>query len=142
MSQTLADFVVAISGAPDEQAALERAVESAAEALDAEVGAVVRDGAVVASIGWPRFDVPEVELVALAAAGGGEVTVPGWGATPAVVVPLGDDRAGALVLARTAEPLDTFELPLVRGMARTLALTLTMHRVVEAEREARLRSEE
>src|SRR5439155_17650648 len=138
----LAEFVVAISGAPDEATALERAVESAVEALDAEVGAVVREGAVAASIGWPRFDVPELDLVWLAAAGAGDVAVPGAGACAAVVVPLDDDRDGALVLARTGEPLDPFELNLLRGMARTLALTLRMHGVVEAERGLRLRSQQ
>jgi diguanylate cyclase (GGDEF)-like protein len=141
-TQHLAEFVVAISGAPDEATALERAIESAAEALDAEVGAVVRESAVAASIGWPRFDVPEHDLVALAAAGGGDVAVPGAGGRPAVVVPLDDDRDGVLVLARSAEPLDPFELNLVRGMARTLALTLKMHGVLEAERGLRLRSQQ
>ena len=141
-TQHLAEFVVAISGAPDESTALERAIESAVEALDAEVGAVVREGAVAASIGWPRFDVPELDLVALAAAGGGDVAVPGAGACRAVVVPLDDDRDGAVVLARMGEPLDPFELNLVRGMARTLALTLRMHGVVEAERGLRLRSQQ
>ena len=141
-TQQLAEFVVAISGAPDEATALERGIESAVEALDAEVGAVVRDRDVLASIGWPRFDVPEGELAAIAAAGGGDVVVPGSGLAPAVVVALDDERGGALVLARSAEPLDPFELNLLGGMARTLALTLKMHGVVEAERGLRLRSQE
>src|SRR3954451_1311010 len=141
-TQQLAEFVVAISGAPQEATALERGIESAVEALDAEVGAVVREHAVVASIGWPRFDVPDPELVAIAAAGPGEIAVPGDGSCPAVVVPLDDDRGGALVVARTGESLDAFELNLLGGMARTLALTLKMHGVVEAERGLRLRSQE
>src|SRR4051795_4957030 len=87
-TQQLAEFVVAISGAPDEVTALERGIESAIEALDAEVGAIVRDREIVTSIGWPRFDVPEVELAGIAAAGGGEIAVPGSGTWPAVVVPL------------------------------------------------------
>src|SRR4051812_49811678 len=91
----LAEFVVAVSGAPDADAALERAIESAAEALDAEVGAVVRGGAVVASTGWPRFDVPEPELLALAAAGGGSLPVPGRGEPPAALVPPPHQRGSA-----------------------------------------------
>jgi diguanylate cyclase (GGDEF)-like protein len=140
-TQHLAEFVVAVSGAPDHETALERGLESAAEALDAEVGAVVRDGVITASIGWPRFDVPEAELAALAAAGRGELAIPGAGRRPAVVIPLDDDRHETLVLARTAEPLDAFELNLLRGMARTLALTLAMHGVLAAERGLRLRSQ-
>jgi len=46
------------------------------------------------------------------------------------------------VLARIDAPLDAFELTLLRGMARTLALTLKMHGVVAAERDARLRSQQ
>src|SRR3954447_10222999 len=95
-TQQLAEFVVAISGAPDEVTALERGIESAIEALDAEVGAIVREGIIVASIGWPRFGVPEVELAVIATEGRGEIAVPGSGLRPAVVVPLDDDHDGAL----------------------------------------------
>jgi diguanylate cyclase (GGDEF)-like protein len=140
-TQQLAEFAAAVSAAPDPYDALERALERAAEALDAEVGAVVRHRTVAASIGWPRFDVPEVDLVAIAGAGEGKVVVPGAGERPAVVVRLDGDQ-GALVVARASEPLDTFELSLLRGMARTLSLTLRMHGVLEAERGLRLRFEQ
>ena len=139
-TQQLAEFVVAISNADDEILALERGVERACEALDAEVGAVVRDGTVVVSVGWPRFDVPELDLVNVSAQGRGWVAIPGFGMRSAVVVPL--DDASTLVLARSGEPLDTFELNLVRGMARSLALTLKMHGVLEDERNLRLRSQQ
>src|SRR5204862_4816831 len=105
-TQQLAEFVVAISGASDDVAALERGVERACEALDAEVGAVVREGAVVASVGWPRFDVPEPELLALGETGGGHLPIPGWGKRPAAVVPLDDEPGGALVVERYAAPVD------------------------------------
>jgi len=141
-TQQLAEFVVAISGAPDVLSALERGVERAAEALDAEVGALVRDGAVVASVGWPRFEIPEVDLAAVAAARGGEIAIPGFGLRPAAVVALDDERRSMLVLARSGEPLDTFELGLVRGMAQALALTLRMHGVIDDERALRLRSQQ
>src|SRR3954447_25879157 len=103
-TQQLAEFGVAVSGAPDEATALERGIESAAEALDAEVGAVVRERAVVASIGWPRFAVPEAELATRGEGGRGARPTPGTGRCPAVVAPLDDERDGALILARTAEP--------------------------------------
>jgi diguanylate cyclase (GGDEF)-like protein len=141
-AERLTEFVVALGGAPDAHAAAQRGVERAAEALEAEVAALVRDGAVAASVGWPRIEVPERELVALAARGHGELPVPGSGRRAAVTVALDDGRGGALVLARAGEPLDAAELILVRGMARSLAVSLELLGTVEAERALRVRSEQ
>ena len=135
-TQQLTEFVTAVSDAGDETAALREGLQRAAEALDAEVAAVVRGGVVAASLGWPREAVPAADLLAAAAAGSGAVDVPGTGPVPAVVMDLVDDRSAQLVLARAADPhFDAVEIGLLRGMARTLTLSLRTLRSVEVLRE-------
>ena len=135
-TQQLAEFVAVVSAAPDEATALRMGVERAAEALDADVAAALRDGAVVAALGWPVGAVPEEEIRAAATAGGGTVDVPGAGRVEALVTDLGEDPGDHLLLARATEPrLDAVESALLRGMARTLALTLRTLRSVEILRE-------
>src|SRR4051794_39944888 len=103
-AQQLAEFLGAVSAVGDEAAAAREGVERAAEAVDAECAALVRGGTVVAWIGWPRFDLPERELLALRARGSGTIDVPGSGTCPATVVALEGEDAG-LVVARAATPL-------------------------------------
>src|SRR4051812_8079862 len=139
-AQQLGEFLGAVSAVCDEAAAARDGVERAAEAVGAERAALVRRGRVVASIGWPRFDLPERELVALHARGSGTIEVPGSGACPATVVALEGEDAG-LVVARAATPLTAEERTLLRGMARSLALTMRLLRTIAAERALRGRSE-
>ncbi len=141
-TERLTEFVVALGDAADVAGAARRGVERAAEALDAEVAALVRDGGVLASYGWPRIEVPERGLLAVAATGAGDVPIPGGAPRPAAVVGLDDDRGGALVVARAGEPLDAVELTLLRGMARSLAQSLQLLGAVEAERALRVRSQQ
>jgi hypothetical protein len=59
------------------------AVERAAEALEAEVAAIVCGGEVVAAVGYPEAAAPAAELISVAAGGaGGELAVPGVGVSP------------------------------------------------------------
>ncbi len=141
-TERLTEFVVAIAAAEDEQTAAERGVERAGEALEAEVAALVRDGAVIASHGWPRIEVPERELAAVAAVGHGVLPVPGAGACPAVGVMLTPPRIGALLVARCGDPFDAAELTLLRGMARSLAQSLQLLGALDGERALRMRSEQ
>ncbi len=60
----------------------------AAESVEAECAALIRGDTVLASVGWLRFDVPERQLIAVAAAREGIVDVPGTGVCPAVALPL------------------------------------------------------
>src|SRR4029077_20461147 len=62
-SPQLAEFLAALSTAPDEATALSRAVESAAEALEAERADMVEGGGVPASTGFAAGHVPTRELV-------------------------------------------------------------------------------
>jgi diguanylate cyclase (GGDEF)-like protein len=141
--QQLAEFLGAVSrGTADEAGAALAGVERAAEAVEAECAALVRGGVVVASIGWPRFDVPERQLGVVARAGEGVVTVPGSGPTAAVAVALDDDEDdAALVVARVGAPLTFEERTLLRGMATGLALTLRLLRTIAAERGLRTRAD-
>jgi diguanylate cyclase (GGDEF)-like protein len=74
--QQLAEFLAAVSAYEDEAAAVDGAVERAAEAMEAEVAAIVRDGSVLASVGFRDGHVPAAALVAVAA-GGAASAVPG-----------------------------------------------------------------
>ena len=49
----LAEFLAAVSSFKDEASATRGAIERAAEAFEAEVGAIVRNGSVVSSVGFP-----------------------------------------------------------------------------------------
>ena len=132
----LTEFVAGVSAAPTEELALRDGIERVADALDADVAAVVRDGRVSASVGWPGGAAPVAELLDLAERGEGMLAVPGNGEAAAVVTDLDDERGGRLILVRAAEPrLDAIESGLLRGMARTLALTLRSLRSVEVLRE-------
>jgi diguanylate cyclase (GGDEF)-like protein len=139
-AQQLTEFLSAVSACADEALATREGVERAAETVEAEGAALVRAGAAVASIGWPRFEVPEQALVAVARAGSGAVPVPGAGDCPAVALPL-DDEDAALVVVRQGAPLEHEELTLLRGMARGLALTLRLLRTIGAERGLRARAD-
>jgi diguanylate cyclase (GGDEF)-like protein len=141
-TERLTELIVALGGVADPAAAAQRGVEGTAEALEAEVVALVRDDEVVASFGWPRIEVPERELIAIARAGGGDVPLPGRRPHPAVAVALDDRRGGCLIIARAGDPLDEVELTLLRGLARALAQALLLLGAVEAERALRVRSEQ
>jgi diguanylate cyclase (GGDEF)-like protein len=141
-TQQLAEFVVAVSSAEDEDEAVRVAVERAAEALEAEVGALLAGPRVVAAIGYPPGAAPAAALFAATREAGATVAVPGLGECPAVCAPVEGEPAGSLVLARRPdEPFEPEELALLRGMARTLALTLRMLRTLASERRLRARSQ-
>jgi diguanylate cyclase (GGDEF)-like protein len=139
--QQLSEFLGAVSRCQDEAEAAREGVERAAESVEAECAALVRDGSVVASVGWPRFDVPERRLVALAAAGDGVVEVPGAGSCPALVVPL-EGSGAELVIVRAGAAFTAEERTLLRGMARGLALTMRLLVTIEGERGLRARADQ
>ena len=123
-AQQLAEFAASVSAATDEHGALLGAVERGAEALDADFGAIVRDGAVPASIGFAAGAVPGAALSAACAPGAPrECEIPGLaGRTDVLVAPM---DPGWLVVGRAAEqPFAEDERALVRGMARVLSLAL------------------
>nr|WP_052479179.1 sensor domain-containing diguanylate cyclase [Kibdelosporangium sp. MJ126-NF4]CEL22672.1 diguanylate cyclase/phosphodiesterase (GGDEF & EAL domains) with PAS/PAC sensor(s) [Kibdelosporangium sp. MJ126-NF4]CTQ89813.1 diguanylate cyclase/phosphodiesterase (GGDEF & EAL domains) with PAS/PAC sensor(s) [Kibdelosporangium sp. MJ126-NF4] len=135
--QQLLELLAVISSYPDEESAVRGAVERAAQALEAEVAAVVIGGQVVASVGFPAARLPEDDLVAVARRERDTLTVPGVGDCPAVTARWGGTHPGTLLLARWADGFTIQEKSLVRGMARLLELTLTMLRALQrSERQA------
>jgi uncharacterized protein YigA (DUF484 family) len=139
----LAEFLALVSSFTDEDAALHGAAERAAEALEAEVGVAVADGAVRASVGFPRGGVPLDAILAL----GGDwqeraVDLPGVGVARAALARLDDDEdAWLLVVRRSVDPYDAREVSLLRAMARVLSQSLRMLRALADERALRERSE-
>ena len=134
-TQQLAEFLAALSSAGDEAGAARTAVERAAESLEAEVGALVRAGEAVISVGFPSGRVPVGALLGVADGSVSELDIPGHGLAVAMAVPLEEDLGGHLVLARAGP--DGFlpeETTVVRGMARVLSLTLRSLRVLAGER--------
>jgi diguanylate cyclase (GGDEF)-like protein len=140
-AQQLAEFLAAVSECRDEAQAAREGVERAAEAVEAECAALLRGGTVVAAIGWPRFDVPERALAAVADGSAAEIVVPGSGPCPAVALKLGDEPGSHLVLARAGEPFGHEERTLLRAMAGGLALALALLDTLAGERTLRSRAD-
>jgi diguanylate cyclase (GGDEF)-like protein len=140
--QQLVELLAVVSSFADEASAVEGAVERSAQALEAEVAAVVFGERVAASIGFPTGQVPEPDIIAVAHRRRDWLAVPGVGRCPATAASWGGTHPGFLVLARWGdEGFSIEEQNLVRGMARLLELTLTMLRTLQAEHEMRERSE-
>lgn len=140
-SQQLTEFLTAVSAVPEESILLRSAAERAAEAVESEVAAVVLDGRVGTSIGFAAGEAPEALLLAIAT-GKRPTELPGLGRASILAVALEHDLDGALIVARAgADPFTTEDGGLLRGMARVLALSLRMLRLLEAERLAREASE-
>jgi len=140
-TQQLAEFLSVVSLCPDQQAAIDQAVELAAAACDAEVAAIVRGGRVLASVGFAEGKAPD-EIIVSAAANIGNITVPGAQASRSIVVAIDGPASGQLLLARAGEEeFSGEEVQLLRAMARSLGLTLRLLAVVATERRLRKRSE-
>src|SRR5215831_10959421 len=122
-TEILCGFTAALSSAIDEEQALAITVQRVAEAFEADVGAIVFDGHVAASIGWPRFEVPERRLAELSAAGAGTVEIPGVGPATATVVECDRENVeGKLILGRASGPLEVEERILLAAMVRVLGV--------------------
>jgi diguanylate cyclase (GGDEF)-like protein len=141
-TQQLVEFLAGISACVDHRSALRDAVERAAEALEAEVAAVVRDDIVIASTGFPAGEAPAQELAAVARGEATTLTVPGVGECAALSAMLDEASEGWLIVARASEePFNHEDISVFRGMARVLVLTLRQLRLIESERALRERSQ-
>lgn len=136
----LAEFMAAITALPEESSVLREAVERAAEAFDAEAGAILRAGAVVSSVGFGRL-VPSATDLMMLVEGRHGLELPGVGLCHTVTVPIEDDFAGHVILVRTADPFAREEQVLLRSMARVTGLACRMMRTLTSERELRHKSE-
>ncbi len=140
-TQQLTEFVTLVGAFGEEGGAIRAAIERAAEAFEAEVAAVVRDGELLASIGYDIASVPVEQLVLAAAGDVPTLDVPGVG--PCVVISAEiEDGAGRLLLARHGqESFTSHEANLLRGMARVLTLTLNSLETLSLERQLRTQGE-
>jgi diguanylate cyclase (GGDEF)-like protein len=123
-------------------AAIRSALERAAEALEAEVGAIEFDGAIVTTVGFAQGREPTDALIAAFTERAPSVDVDGLGACPTLIVPIEATPAGQLMLVRSGvEGFVRDEASLVRGMARVLGVTLAGLRALENERSMREQTE-
>jgi PAS domain S-box-containing protein len=138
-TQQLAEFVAAVSGADSETSAAIAAVERAAEALDADVAAIVGDGELHAAIGYPAGTAPVHELEAVKPGlASSSLEVPGVGTCKAAAAALEHPPGATLVVARPApDGLTPEESGLLRAMARVASITMRSLRVLDSERLAR-----
>src|SRR5260370_41155245 len=101
--QHLAEFLAAIAAFGEPDSAIQAAVERTAEALEAEVGAMVRDETVVASVGFPRGRVPVEVLVEATRREHGATSIPGAGPCNVAVVAFDYEGPARRTLARARE---------------------------------------
>ena len=76
-TQQLVEFTAALPGCTSPAQLFRRAVERAAEAVDADVAALVRDGRVLATIGFRADHAGGGAQAVLTALGSGMLVVPG-----------------------------------------------------------------
>ncbi|HTX65499.1 MAG TPA: GAF domain-containing protein, partial [Opitutaceae bacterium] len=138
-AQLLAEFVAAVSTAETGTAAACAAVERAAEALDADVAAIVCGGELVAAVGYPQGSALVAELAAVRpGVADAWLQVPGAGSCAAAAATLEYPPGATLVLARSGPgAFSREETGLLRGMARVAAMTMRMLDVLDQERSAR-----
>jgi diguanylate cyclase (GGDEF)-like protein len=141
-TQQLAEFLTAIASYSDRAGALKGAVERVAEALEAEVAAVVHGDDVLAAVGFPANDIPSALLCAAAAQGPATIELPTLGVCRISVVELETPKDARLLVARTGDSeFVREEAVLLRAMGRGLALTIRSLAALEEERNLRARSE-
>ena len=103
------------------------AIDHVAEALDAEVAALIVGGVVVHSLGFPADRVPHETLVQLVHGRRCEAEVQTLGAVHALSAEVGQDQGHLLVLRRSS-PFDREEEVLLRAMGRALSMAMAATR--------------
>jgi len=137
-AQVLGRFIALVSAARTEAVAARVAVEHAAEALDADVAAMVCSGEVIAAVGYPEGTVPGAECVRVRVGIADWLEVPGIGRCAAVAASMEYPPGATLVLARPGRGAwSPGQAALLQGMARVAGMTMQMLHVLEAEHAAR-----
>src|SRR6202045_3391968 len=141
-TQQLAEFLTAIASYSDQRGALAGAVERVAEALEAEVAAVVQGDAVLAAVGFPANEIPTALLCRAAAREAATIQLPSLGMCRISLVALETPKDARLLVARTGDSeFIKEEAVLLRAMGRGLALTIRSLAALEEERHLRVRTE-
>jgi len=137
-TQQLTELIAAVAELPDPPTVIRRAVEHVAESLDSEVAALVADGHVVHSLGFPSGAWPVAALVEAAGGGHTRLEVDGVGTCELATADCPAISGARLVVGRSAdEPFSQEERALLRGMAQVLSLALQARRLVDEERTSR-----
>jgi diguanylate cyclase (GGDEF)-like protein len=136
----LTEYFDAVISKEDEYVAVRVAVERATEALGAELGALLRDGAALSCVGVGR-DVPPLDALTRAADGAVVIDVPRLGLLHSAAARLDGDVSGHLVLGRIDEEFTAEERQLLQGMASVLGLALRSLRTLQVERTLRTERE-
>ncbi|HEY2994444.1 MAG TPA: GAF domain-containing protein, partial [Methylomirabilota bacterium] len=140
-TQQLTEFLAAIGTASSRAAAMRLAVERVAEAVEAEVAAILIRGRPAAQVGFPPAGAPR-GLLQRIAAGEDPIEIEGLGRCRTAAGRLGDDDDMRVVIARAGDvSLSGEERALLRGMARVLSLSLGNLRLLQRERAARRASQ-
>ncbi len=135
----LTEYLAAVGASEGESGALSIAVERAAEAFDAEIGAVVMHGEVHGLLGIAPS--AGLDLAACRPGGSELIDVPGLGEFHAVTVALGGEVDGTMVIAREHDDFGPEEQQMLQGMARVLGLVVRSLRTLDAERGLREQNE-
>ena len=140
-TQQLTEFLAAIGAASSRSAAMRLAVERVADAVEAEVAAILIGGRLAAQVGFPPGGVPR-GLLQRIAVGEDSIEIEGLGRCRTAASRLGDDDQMRVVIARAGDvPFSGEERALLRGMARVVNLSLGNLRLLKRERAARRASE-
>jgi diguanylate cyclase (GGDEF)-like protein len=134
--EQLTAYLFGLASAGDPEAVVLEALDRAAEAMEAEVAALIRDGSVVSSIGFANGHAPVEALLHTVAGRLTQADLPGVG--PCHVSGASFESQGdyCLVVARTGDvAFSAEERNLLRGMSRALALNLQSARVLSAMNE-------
>jgi diguanylate cyclase (GGDEF)-like protein len=132
----LTAYLFGLASAGDPDAVVLEAIDRAAEAMEAEVAALICDGSVVSSIGFANGEAPVDVLLETVAGRHTHADLPGVG--PCHVSGASFESQGdyCLVVARTGDvAFSAEERNLLRGMSRALALNLQSARVLTAMNE-------
>ena len=129
-TQQLAEFLSVVSSFTEEGDALRGCVERVAEAMNTEVAALVRDGEVVASIGFPAGAAPVEDLVQAAVESRFQRPFGDIGVCTGMCSAVGDGGGSLLVARVGSEGFSQEEGDLLRGMGRVLDLSLRSIRLI------------
>ena len=123
-TQQLTDFLSVVSSFTEESDAIRSGVERAAEAVDSEVAALVRDGRVDTSIGFASGSVPVKELAEAAKAPRFQLELGELGLCTGMSCPVGEDGTRLLAARMGGDGFTQEGISLLRGMGRVLGLSL------------------
>ncbi|MBZ0331795.1 EAL domain-containing protein [Halomonas sp. ANAO-440] len=129
----LVEFLTAISRCENVIEATRTGAELIAEEFDAEVGAVISNGKVVAAIGFGQQSVPESSLKSVST-GTGQATFETVGPCHTLAADWHAGVVGRLIVARCQGGFGYAERQLLLGMAGAFGLALDMITVLERQR--------